>query len=72
MASSVEEIPDGGRGLAWTMEGDSGGSSTFDSILRGFSGTVSVQYLTCWDELENTSWETEIDLEQYSTVVERY
>ena len=26
-------------------------------ILRGLSGTVSVQYLTSWDELENTSWE---------------
>ena len=27
---------------------------------------------TCWDELENTSWETEQDLEQYSNVMERY
>ena len=33
---------------------------------------VSVQYLTCWDELEKTSWETEQDLEQYGNVVERY
>ena len=41
-------------------------------ILRGFSGTVSVQYLTSWNELENTSWETEQDLEQYGNVVERY
>ena len=24
-------------------------------IPRGFSGTVSVQYLTSWNELENTS-----------------
>ena len=24
-------------------------------ILRGFSGMVSVQYLTSWNELENTS-----------------
>ena len=40
--------------------------------LRGFSGTVSVQYLTSWNELENTSWETEQDLEQYGNVVERY
>ena len=41
-------------------------------ILRGFSGTVSVQYLTSWNELENTSWETEQGLEQYDNVVERY
>ena len=41
-------------------------------ILRGFSGTVSVQYLTSWNELENTSWETEQDLEQYGNVVELY
>ena len=41
-------------------------------ILRGFSETVSVQYLTSWHELENTSWETEQDLEQYGNVVERY
>ena len=41
-------------------------------ILRGFSGTVSVQYLTSWNELEITSWETEQDLEQYGNVVERY
>ena len=25
-----------------------------------------------WDELENTSWKTEQDLENYSNVVERY
>ena len=31
-----------------------------------------MQYLTSWNELENTSWETEQDLEQYSNVVERY
>ena len=41
-------------------------------ILRGFSGTVSVQYLTSWNEPENTSWETEQDLEQYGNMVERY
>ena len=41
-------------------------------ILRGFSGTVSVQYLTSWNELENTSRETEQDLEQYGNVVEPY
>ena len=41
-------------------------------ILRGFSGTVSVQYLTSWNELEKTSRETEQDLEQYGNVVERY
>ena len=40
-------------------------------ILRGFSEMVSVQYLTSWHELENTSWETEQDLEQYGNVVER-
>ena len=34
-------------------------------VLRGFSGTVSVQYLTNWNELEKTSWETEQDLERY-------
>ena len=28
--------------------------------------------MTCWDELENTYWGTEQDLEQYSNVVERY
>ena len=37
-----------------------------------FSGTVSVQYLTGWNELENSSWKTEQDLEQYGNVVERY
>ena len=41
-------------------------------ILREFSGTVSVQYLTSWNELENTSWETEQNLEQYGNVEERY
>ena len=41
-------------------------------ILRGFSGTVSVQYLTSWNELEKTSWETEQALEQYGKVVECY
>ena len=41
-------------------------------ILRGFSGTVSAQYLTSWNELEKTSWETEQDLEQYGNVVEHY
>ena len=41
-------------------------------ILRGFSGTVSVHYVTSWNELEKTSWETEQDLEQYGTVVGRY
>ena len=41
-------------------------------ILPGFSGTVSVQNLTSWNELERTSWETEQDLEQYGNVVERY
>ena len=41
-------------------------------ILRGFSGTVSVQCLTSWNELEKTSWETGQDLEQYGNVVERY
>ena len=41
-------------------------------MLRGFSGTVSVQQLTSWNGLENTSWETEQDLEQYGNVVERY
>ena len=40
-------------------------------ILRGLSGTVSVQYLACWDELGNTSWETEQNLEQYGNVLER-
>ena len=42
-------------------------------ILRGFSGTVSVQYLTSWNEMEKTSRETEQDLEQYGNgnVVER-
>ena len=43
-----------------------------DRILRGFSGTVSVQYLTSWNELENTSRQTEQDLEQYGNVVESY
>ena len=33
------------------------------SILRGISGTMSVQYPTSWNEQENTSWETEQDLE---------
>ena len=33
---------------------------------------MSAQYITCWDELENTSRETEQDLEQYSNVMERY
>ena len=42
------------------------------TILRGFSGTVSVQYLTSWNELENTSWETKQDLEQYVNVMEQY
>ena len=41
-------------------------------ILRGFSGTVSAQYLTSWNELGKTSWETEQDLKQYGNVVERY
>ena len=41
-------------------------------ILRGFSGTVSVQYLTSWNELKKSYWETEQDLEQYGNVVERY
>ena len=41
-------------------------------ILRGFSGAVSVQYLTTWNELEKTSWETEQALEQHGNVVERY
>ena len=41
-------------------------------ILRGFSGTVSSQYLTSWNELEKTPWEMEQDLEQYGNVVERY
>ena len=41
-------------------------------ILRGFPGTVSVQYLTSSNELENTSWETEQNLEQYGNLVERY
>ena len=41
-------------------------------ILREFSGTVSVQYLTSWNELEKTYWETEQDLQQYGNVVERY
>ena len=40
--------------------------------LRGFSGTVSVQYLTSWNELENTFWETEQNLEQHGNVVECY
>ena len=48
------------------------GSIVSHRFLRGFSGTVSVQYITCWDELENTFWETEQDLEQYINVVERY
>ena len=41
-------------------------------ILRRFSGMVSVQYLTSWNELKNASLETEQDLEQYGNVVERY
>ena len=41
-------------------------------ILRGFSGTVSAQYLSSWNELEKTFWETEQDLEQYGNLVERY
>ena len=41
-------------------------------VLRGLSKTASVQYITSWNELENTSWETEQDLEQYGNVVERY
>ena len=41
-------------------------------IPRGFSKMVSLQYLTSWNELENTSWETEQDLEQYGNVVEHY
>ena len=41
-------------------------------ILQRFSGTVSVQYLTSWNELKKTYWETEQDLEQYGNVVERY
>ena len=41
-------------------------------ILREFSGTVSVQYLTSWNELEKASRETEQDLEQYGYVVELY
>ena len=48
------------------------GSIVSHRFLRGFSGTVSALHITCWDELENTSWETEQDLEQYSNVVERY
>ena len=43
-----------------------------DRILRGYSGTVNAQYLTSWNELETTSWETGQDLEQYGNVVERY
>ena len=41
-------------------------------ILREVSGTVSVQYLTSWNELEKTFWETEQELEQYVNVVELY
>ena len=48
------------------------GSIVSHRILRGFSGTVSVQYLTCWDGLEKITWETEQDLEQNGNVVERY
>ena len=48
------------------------GSIVSHRFLRGFSGTVSVQYITCWDELESTSRETEQDLERYGTLVERY
>ena len=48
------------------------GSIVSRRIFRGFPGTVSVQYLTCWDELEKTSWETKQDLEQYGNVVEHY
>ena len=40
-------------------------------VLQGFSGMVDVQYLTSWNELENTSWETEQELEQYGNVTER-
>ena len=48
------------------------GSIISHRFLRGFSGTVSVQYITCWDEMQNTFWETEQDLEQYGNVVESY
>ena len=48
------------------------GSIVSHRTLRGFSGTVNVQYITCWDDLENTSWETEQDLEHYGNGVERY
>ena len=41
-------------------------------ILRGFYGTVSMQYLISWNQLGKTSWKTEQDLEQYGNVVERY
>ena len=33
---------------------------------------MSAQYLTSWNKLENTSWETEENLEQYGNVVGRY
>ena len=48
------------------------GSIVSHRILRRLSGTMSLQYLTCWDELENTSWEMEQDLEQYGNVVKRH
>ena len=48
------------------------GSIVNHKIFRGLSGTVSVQYLARWDELENTSWDTNQDLEQYVKVAERY
>ena len=41
-------------------------------VLRGFSGTVSVQYRISWNELEKTSWKMDRDLEQYGNVMERY
>ena len=48
------------------------GSIVSHRILRGFPGTVSVQYTTCWDALENISWETEQDLERYGSMMEQY
>ena len=48
------------------------GSIVSHRTLRRFSGTVSVQYITCRGEMENTSWETEQDLERYGNGVERY
>ena len=48
------------------------GSIVSHRTVRGFPGTVSVQYTTCWDALENVSWETEQDLEHYGNMIERY